>query len=72
MKIRRIRWRDSRLMILQDTQDSPEYTVAIIESVGFVIQEDKDKIVLAGDIVEEDARRVIVIPKENIIKNSSR
>lgn len=45
-----------------------DFSVCVIESVGFVIQEDKEKIVLAGDLVDDEFRRVIVIPKENIIK----
>lgn len=44
-----------------------EWELQIITSVGFVIHEDKEKIVLAGDLLGEDVRRAIVIPKENII-----
>jgi hypothetical protein len=33
--------------------------------------EDNDKIVLAGDLLEGDCRRVIVIPKENITRNKT-
>ena len=44
-----------------------DFSVCVIESVGFVIQEDKHKIVLAGDLVDDEYRRVIVIPKENIV-----
>lgn len=42
--------------------------VCIIESTGFLIEEDNTKIILAGDIIDDEYRRVIVIPKENIIK----
>jgi hypothetical protein len=67
MKIKTIKWRDSRMYIEQQSQKD-EFDVCIIQSVGYVIHEDKEKVVLAGDILETDARRVIVIPKENIIK----
>jgi len=65
MKIRKIKWRDSRLFIQQEPTQN--FDVCVIESVGFVIQEDKKKIVLAGDLVDDEYRRIIVIPKENII-----
>jgi superfamily I DNA and RNA helicase len=66
MKIKSIKWRDSKMYITQcEMQD---FTPEIIESVGYVIQEDKTKIVLAGDLINSEFRRVIVIPKENIIK----
>jgi hypothetical protein len=66
-KIRTIKWRDSRMYIQQEVNDGV-WSVCEITSIGFVIHEDKDKIVLAGDFVGEDVRRVIVIPKENIIR----
>lgn len=43
------------------------WEVQIITSIGFVVYEDKKILVLAGDTLGEDVRRVIVIPKENII-----
>lgn len=68
MNIRKVKWRDSRMYITQTTKDE-NWSVCEIESVGFLIKETKDYIVLAGDILEEDIRRTIVIPKENIIKH---
>lgn len=65
-KVKRIKWRDSQMYIHQEPKDEP-FNICIIESVGFVLSEDKEKIVLAGDLVGEDVRRVIAIPKENII-----
>lgn len=44
------------------------WEVKVLTSIGFVIQEDKKQITLAGDLLDEDCRRVIVIPKENIVK----
>lgn len=52
------------------TQCSKEdvFEVATIISTGYVVSENKRQIVLAGDVLENgDVRRVIVIPKENII-----
>jgi hypothetical protein len=66
MKIKRIKWRDSAMHITQEPKDA-DWTVCVIESVGFVIYEDDEKIVLAGDLVDDDVRRAIVIPKENIV-----
>lgn len=66
MKIRKVRWRDSRLYITQEP-DPTLYDVCVVESIGYVVREDKSKIVLAGDIVDGEFRRVIVIPKENLI-----
>ena len=66
MKTRTIKWRDSRMYITQVSKEHIE-DVCIIESVGFLIEEDDTKIVLAGDIVDDEYRRVIVIPKENIL-----
>jgi hypothetical protein len=65
MTIKKVKWRDSRLHIQQEPPQ--EWSVCIIESVGYLIQEDKDKVVLAGDLIEGEYRRVIVIPTENIV-----
>ena len=66
MKTKTIKWRDSRMYINQCERDS-EWEVCIITSVGYVIEDNKDFIVLAGDLVDDEVRRVIVIPKENIV-----
>jgi hypothetical protein len=68
MTVRRIRWRDSRMYIVQEAIDE-DFAVAILDSVGFVIHEDREKVVLAGDLLERDVRRVLVIPKENIVSS---
>jgi hypothetical protein len=68
MKVKTIRWRDSRMYITQTDSDT-KYEPCIIKSIGFVIEETKSHITLAGDLVDDDYRRVIVIPKENIIKD---
>lgn len=62
-----VKWRDSRLYITQEAGDS-EWEACTIISTGFVIEENESVLVLAGDLVDGgDVRRVIVIPKENII-----
>lgn len=66
MKIRKVKWRDSRMYINQIEKEST-FEIAILTSVGFVIKDTKDFLVLAGDLLEDDIRRTIVIPKENII-----
>ena len=65
MKIKKVKWRDSKLYITQVGDE--DFTPCIIESVGFVLEEDKNKIVLVGDLVDDEYRRVIVIPRENIL-----
>lgn len=65
--MKEITWRDSRLHITQEVKDT-DWNICVIKSVGYVVAEDKFKIVLAGDLVDEDVRRAIVIPKENIIR----
>lgn len=67
MKFKKIKWRDSRMYLTQELKDS-NWDVCEIESIGFVIYEDKKVIVLAGDLFEENVRRTLVIPKENVIK----
>jgi hypothetical protein len=54
------------MFVHQEPRDCEDFGVAIVESVGFVILENAEKIVLAGDLIDDDVRRVIVIPKENI------
>lgn len=66
MKIRKIRWRDSRMYIAQVGNQEP-FDVTVIESVGFVLEDTPDHVTLAGDMVDTEFRRVIVIPRENII-----
>lgn len=67
MKVKKVKWRDSRMYITQCGKDE-EWGVEIMTSVGFVVEETKNHIVLAGDLVGEELRRVIVIPRENIVK----
>jgi hypothetical protein len=61
-----IKWRDSRMYINQ-LEDDHNFDICIITSCGFVVDEDDEKIVIAGDLVDDDVRRAVAIPKENII-----
>lgn len=66
MKIVVVNWRDSNFYIEQCSKDS-EFEFCTIKTVGFLVYADSDKLVLAQDIIEEDLRRVVVIPRENVI-----
>lgn len=54
-------------MYINQIEKESTFEIAILTSVGFVIKDTKDFLVLAGDLLEDDIRRTIVIPKENII-----
>lgn len=62
-----VKWRDSNLYFTQSNK-ADEFKIATIRSIGELIGADDEKIIIAGDIVDdEDVRRVVVIPVENII-----
>ena len=63
-------WRDSCMYLTQCNKSEP-LNIEEITSTGFFIKEDDEKIVIAGDLLNSDSgelRRVISIPKENIIE----
>lgn len=63
----KIKWRDSNLYLTQGHKND-DYQIATILSIGELIDIDDEKIVIAGDIVNgNEVRRVVVIPVENII-----
>ena len=67
VKIVRVKWRDSCILHDQQRIDA-DFDIAMMESIGFLLRQDDTKIVLAGEILENGhARRIIVIPKENIV-----
>lgn len=66
MEILEIYWRDSK-MFIEQCSDKENFSVCDICSVGFVIKKTNREIVLSGDLIEDEFRRVIVIPKENIV-----
>jgi hypothetical protein len=58
-------WSDSKMYITQSSLDE-DYSYCTMSSIGYVIKKNKDILVLAGDIVDDEVRRVIVIPMDNI------
>lgn len=54
-------------MFITQIEKDYEFTVCLIESVGFLVEETSEVYVLAGDLVDEDIRRTLVIPKENVV-----
>lgn len=67
MKIVKISWTDSNRYMYQMELDE-EVTTTTIETVGWLVSEDEDQVVLAQDIIEDDIRGVIVIPKVCIVE----
>jgi hypothetical protein len=67
MKIYQITWRDSSMYHTQGDNNYP-FEVSIFTSIGFLLQDNKDNIVIARDIIRDESRSVIIIPKENILK----
>lgn len=67
-KIIAVDWRDSNLFITQCSIDD-NLDISVITSIGKLISVDINKIVIAGDIIQDsqDIRRVISIPVENVI-----
>lgn len=66
-KIYKIIWRDSNFYHHQNGLDF-KYDITIIDSVGFLISEDIEKVVISRDYMlnKKDCRGVIAIPRENI------
>lgn len=64
--IYKIEWRDSRRYLYQmDSKES--FSVCTVITVGHLIEEDKEQITLSQDLIDEEIRGVICIPKENIV-----
>lgn len=66
-KIYKIKWRDSAIYDTQGENDYP-FEVSIFESIGFVLRENKNDIVIARDILKKESRGVLIIPRENILQ----
>ncbi len=67
-EIKRVEWIDSKVMDLYQVNEEDDLTPTKIESVGFVVKEDSEYIVLAREKVSDDWRGVIVIPNVSILK----
>ena len=66
-KITKITWRDSRRYVYQ-MEDNEDFSVCEITTVGFLVKEETKHFVLAQDLIDDEFRGIIVIPKENVIK----
>ncbi len=67
MHIVKILWRDSAMYNSQGDSDYP-FEVSLFTSIGFILRENKDSIVIARDIIRDESRGVLIIPRENIVK----
>lgn len=67
MKICKVTWRDSRRYTYQ-MEATEDFSVCEIETIGFLVKETKQFVVLCQDSIDEDVRGVICIPRENIIR----
>jgi hypothetical protein len=71
VKIIWVKWRDSHFLFDQHSIDyAKEHKVAIFETVGHLVFEDADRLVVAGDLLPRDneVRNVTAIPRENVVK----
>jgi hypothetical protein len=71
MKSVAIEWFDSCSHESQLEIDAVEFDFFYWKTIGFVIEDSKDRIVLCRDVEAKDlkqARGVIIIPKKNITK----
>lgn len=62
-----VKWRDSNVYYEQNDYSNDNFLVAEIETVGYCIGNEEDRLVIARDFINEEWRGVIVIPKENIV-----
>lgn len=62
----RVTWRDSRLYLGQ-SEKSDTFEICEFKSIGFEIEDTEDHITLCRDMVDDDYRGVLVIPKENVL-----
>lgn len=67
MTIVQITWRDSNRYFEQLEADH-DFSIVMIETVGYLVEKNESKVVVAQDNVEGELRGVIVIPVENIIE----
>lgn len=67
MKIIKVTWRDSNQELYQ-REVSDLLEIEELQSIGWVIFEDENKLVIARDLLnkDKDCRGMIAIPKENV------
>jgi hypothetical protein len=71
MKIVWVKWRDANQYLRQSSiEDVRQGLCEIVETVGFLIKDDSDSLIVANEYMgtSGDVRRTIVIPKENVVK----
>lgn len=59
-------WRDSKIYYGQ-TNSEDKYECCVIKTCGFFLGYSETSILIARDLVDDDERGVIAIPKENVI-----
>jgi hypothetical protein len=62
-----VTWRDSQIYVSQ-VGISEIFEVCTLTSVGYLVSKNTKQVVLARDVVNDDVRGVLVIPRENITK----
>lgn len=65
----KIKWRDSQRYTLQ-MERIDDFSICEIVTVGWLIEKRKDGYLLSQDLIDDDIRGIIIIPKENIIQIS--
>lgn len=66
-RIAYVRWRDSQVFMAQESGTVEDFMPCVIETVGIVVGDTKDYVVIAREKVDRDWRGVISIPRENIV-----
>lgn len=67
MKIVKIVWRDSHRYTYQ-MENVNDVDITVIESVGFLVLKDKQKVIICQDMIDDEFRGVMAIPIENIVR----
>lgn len=72
MRIVKIHWRDSRIFLSELKLSEGPFDIAIIETVGILLETTSEGRLIARDFIAEEGqessyRGLIIIPSENII-----
>ncbi len=66
-----VKWHDSHYLFDQHSiEAAKEHKVAIFETVGHLVSQDSDRLIVALDLLpaSDEVRGVMAIPVENIVK----
>lgn len=66
-KMVKIKWLDSNIYNEQGSIND-DLKIATIESVGYLLKENEDSIAIARDLIGDDSRGTLVIPKVCILE----